>query len=48
MARLLALGCLLAAARGDVEVSCQIFDSTMVCDDEKALVTRGEIRTCSG
>ena len=43
------LGCLLARiSRCDIDIACQIFDSTMVCDNEKDLVARGEIRTCSG
>ena len=41
---------LAAAARvaSDLNISCQIFDETMVCDGEKESVHRGEIRTCSG
>jgi len=45
--------CLLALtlaphARSDMEMNCQIFDSTMVCDSDKPRIARGEIRTCSG
>lgn len=35
-------------ARGALDVNCQIFDETMVCDSEKESVVKGEIRTCSG
>ena len=38
----------LGGARGALDVSCQIFDETMVCDSEKESVVKGEIRTCSG
>ena len=48
MARLLAPLLLLTAAARAVNISCQIFDETMVCDSEKESVHRGEIRTCSG
>jgi len=48
MARLLAPLLLLTAAAHAVNISCQIFDETMVCDSEKESVHRGEIRTCSG
>ena len=37
-----------AASAADLNISCQIFDETMVCDGEKESVHRGEIRTCSG
>ena len=33
---------------GDISFACQIFDETMVCDNEKARLHRAEIRTCSG
>ena len=46
--RLFAVASLIAAVSCDIDISCQIFDSTMVCDNEKALVAHGEIRTCSG
>ena len=39
---------LLASGSCALEVNCQIFDETMVCDSEKDSVARGEIRTCSG
>jgi hypothetical protein len=48
MARFLAPLLLLTAAARAVNISCQIFEETMVCDSEKDLVHRGEIRTCSG
>jgi len=35
-------------AVADMELSCQIFDSTMICDADKSRIARGEIRTCSG
>ena len=31
-----------------VDLNCQIFDETMVCDNEKTRLHRAEIRTCSG
>ena len=31
-----------------VELECQIFDETMVCDNERARLQKAEIRTCSG
>ena len=31
----------------DVMIDCQIFDSTMVCNDDDTVHT-AEIRTCSG
>jgi hypothetical protein len=46
-ARLLVLAAA-AASAADLNISCQIFDETMVCDGEKESVHRGEIRTCSG
>jgi len=48
MARLLAPLLLLTGATRGFNISCQIFEETMVCDSEKDLVHRGEIRTCSG
>lgn len=39
---------LLYVAAAGVELSCQIFDSTMVCDSDKQNIARAEIRTCSG
>lgn len=43
------IGCaLVMLAAADVELGCQIFDSTMVCDNEKARLHRGEIRTHRG
>ena len=48
MARVLAPLMLLTAAARGMNISCQIFDETMVCDSEKESVHRGEIRTCSG
>ena len=38
----------LAGCNGDIDVNCQIFDDTMVCDSEKDAIVKGEIRTCSG
>jgi len=48
MARLLAPLLLLTGTTRGFNISCQIFEETMVCDSEKDLVHRGEIRTCSG
>ena len=31
-----------------VDVKCQIFDNTMICDNERARLARVEVRTCSG
>jgi hypothetical protein len=42
----LLVAALAAPCRGAVDLNCQIFDETMVCDNEKAV--RAEIRTCSG
>ena len=39
---------LLAGTRAAVELQCQIFDETMICDDKGARLARAEIRTCSG
>ena len=39
---------LVASAHSAVDISCQIFDETMVCDNEKGRLHRAEIRTCSG
>jgi len=47
MARRL-LPLLAACVVADMELSCQIFDSAMICDADKARIVRGEIRTCSG
>ena len=47
MRRVMLASLLLCAVTSDTNVSCQIFDETMVCDNEKG-VMRGEIRTCSG
>jgi hypothetical protein len=44
--RLLAL--MAVGAMADMELSCQIFDATIVCDADKSRIARGEIRTCSG
>ena len=38
----------LAAVTANVDLQCQIFDETMVCDNEKGRLKRAEIRTCSG
>jgi len=35
-------------AAADLDIGCQIFDNTMVCDNEKERLHRAEIRTCSG
>ena len=37
-----------AVAATGLDIECQIFDSTMVCDNERERVDRAEIRTCSG
>ena len=37
-----------ALLRAAVDLNCQIFDETMVCDNERARLHRAEIRTCSG
>ena len=42
------LAAALAAAAAEVNVSCQIFEETMICDNAAQGVVRGEIRTCSG
>ena len=48
-ASLLCAAALLAtAARADLDISCQIFDETMVCDNEKERLHHAEVRTCSG
>ena len=47
VAQLLILAVALGAAAA-LDIDCQIFDSTMVCDNEKERVKRGEIHTCSG
>ena len=39
---------LVASVVSCVDIGCQIFDNTMVCDNEKQRLHRGEIRTCSG
>ena len=39
---------LLAESRAAVELQCQIFDETMICDDKGARLARAEICTCSG
>ena len=39
---------LAALALGSVELSCQIFDETMICDNERGRLHRAEIKTCSG
>eukprot|EP00965_Chrysotila_dentata_P125508 4149387-Pleurochrysis_carterae.AAC.3 len=44
----LLMAALFGYAMGDVEINCEVFDSTMACDAERAHVERGEIRTCSG
>lgn len=44
----LLLAAALAAALADIDIGCQIFDGTMVCDSEKAQLDHAEIRTCSG
>eukprot|EP00967_Tisochrysis_lutea_P084054 scaffold117302_cov30-Tisochrysis_lutea.AAC.1 len=38
---------LTTAAGADVELNCQIFDSTMLCDNDKQRVARAEIRTAA-
>jgi len=44
-ARLLAI---CASVACDLDINCQIFDHTMVCDNEKARLHHAELRTCSG
>ena len=39
---------LVERASAAVELQCQIFDETMVCDNASQRVARAEIRTCSG
>jgi len=39
---------LLTRCDAAVDLKCQIFDETMVCDNEKTRLHRAEIRTCSG
>ena len=39
---------LLGGAHASVELKCQVFDETMVCDNERLRLSRAEIRTCSG
>jgi len=48
MRALLAAVALLGRCDAAVDLKCQIFDETMVCDNEKARLHRAEIRTCSG
>ena len=38
----------LVPATSFTELECQIFDETMICDNEKARLHHAEIRTCSG
>ena len=38
----------LASSVHALDISCQIFDGTMVCDGDKGRVSRGEIQSCSG
>ena len=48
--RLVATGLLLLAARAacDLDLVCEIFDDTMVCDNERERLERAVIRTCMG
>ena len=46
-ARLLVLAAA-AASAADLNISCQIFDETMVCDGEEEGGQRGEMRAGSG
>ncbi len=39
---------LVGAALADVDLNCQIFDDTMICDNDKERLHRAEVRTCSG
>ena len=48
MLRCVWLSAMLTAAHGATELTCQIFDETMVCDNERGRLDRAEIRTCSG
>ena len=43
-----ALVLLLCGAHASVDLKCQVFDETMVCDNERLRLARAEIRTCSG
>jgi len=47
LAVLSALG-MLHACIASTELNCQIFDETMVCDNERGRLHRAEVRTCSG
>jgi hypothetical protein len=42
------LALVLALGLGSTDINCNIFDETMVCDNERARLRRAEIRTCSG
>jgi hypothetical protein len=38
----------LALSFGSTDINCNIFDETMVCDNERVRLRRAEVRTCSG
>lgn len=42
------LALVLALGLGSTDINCNIFDDTMVCDNERVRLRRAEIRTCSG
>lgn len=46
--RAAALLSLAALAAGDLDLNCQIFDETLICDNEKGRLHRAEVRTCAG
>ena len=39
---------LLRSTAGDVERHCEVVAGVVLCDEERALVARAEIRSCSG
>jgi len=46
--RAVSLALVLATASAVTDLQCQIFDETLVCDNERGRLSRAEIRTCSG
>ena len=39
---------LLRSTAGDVERHCEVVAGVVLCDEERALVARAEVRSCSG
>lgn len=39
---------LLRSTAGDVERHCEVVEGVVLCDEERALVARAEVRSCSG